>query len=288
MSFLSFSLVSYFLNIRSFHPFFLYSLSLSHVSLRVTLSPLFLPLSPLTRPSTARPPLPQTLLPPPRPRCLYLSLASFHSLPDIPISCRLPSKRKASEELDGPNDSVSSSSKDFEAGRVTCEACGDSVSYRDERTGAFTTKHWDAHKLGWSVHLPPHIPRLPRFFPLSPAASSTSPAPEPPKSQARPSGPSTEPKSRPNANVSGPPSKRRRAKRSEEERIQYLRSDPYVAQFDAYRVLCASCDKWIRLRPNSTFCSIPWDAHRKSCLARKGCVIRPTLPIFVSYILRVP
>ncbi|KAF9261811.1 hypothetical protein L218DRAFT_1078395 [Marasmius fiardii PR-910] len=66
-----------------------------------------------------------------------------------------------------------------------------------------------------------------------------------------------------------PPPKRRRAKRTEEERINYLRSDPYVAQFEAYRVLCASCDKWIRLRPNSTYCSIPWDAHRKSCLAKK-------------------
>ncbi|KAG7086224.1 hypothetical protein E1B28_002189 [Marasmius oreades] len=66
-----------------------------------------------------------------------------------------------------------------------------------------------------------------------------------------------------------PPPKRRRAKRTEEERIHYLKSDPYVAQFEAYRVLCASCDKWIRLRPNSTYCSIPWDAHRKSCLAKK-------------------
>jgi hypothetical protein len=64
--------------------------------------------------------------------------------------------------------------------------------------------------------------------------------------------------------------KRRRAKRTEEERIQYLREDPYVEQFEAYRVLCASCDKWIRLRPNSTYCSIPWDAHRKSCLAKKA------------------
>lgn len=69
--------------------------------------------------------------------------------------------------------------------------------------------------------------------------------------------------------LANPPPKRRRAKRSEEERIDYLRADPYVAQFEAYRVLCASCDKWIRLRPNSTYCSIPWDAHRKSCLSKK-------------------
>ena len=69
---------------------------------------------------------------------------------------------------------------------------------------------------------------------------------------------------------SQPPNKRRRPKRNEEERIAYLRNDPYVAQFEAYRVLCACCDKWIRLRPNSTYCSIPWDAHRKSCLAKKA------------------
>lgn len=69
--------------------------------------------------------------------------------------------------------------------------------------------------------------------------------------------------------LANPPAKRRRAKRTEEERIDYLRADPYVAQFEPYRVLCASCDKWIRLRPNSTYCSIPWDAHRKSCLSKK-------------------
>jgi hypothetical protein len=71
--------------------------------------------------------------------------------------------------------------------------------------------------------------------------------------------------------LANPPTKRRRAKRTEEERIDYLQSDPYVAQFEAFRVLCGSCDKWIRLRPNSTYCSIPWDAHRKSCLSKKMC-----------------
>lgn len=73
--------------------------------------------------------------------------------------------------------------------------------------------------------------------------------------------------------LSHPQTKRRRAKRTEEERIEYLRADNYVAQFEAYRVLCASCDKWIRLRPNSTYCSIPWDAHRKSCLAKKMYIV---------------
>ncbi|KAI9440998.1 hypothetical protein H4582DRAFT_1513862 [Lactarius indigo] len=173
---------------------------------------------------------------------------SASSRPPSP-SPMLPMKRKASQSPDTSQDldSVPSSSKDFESGRVTCEDCGESVSYRDERSGAFTTKHWDTHKLG------------------CPAQSSAPPAPEPAQVRPNPPGPSAEPIS-----AGGPPSKRRRAKRSEEERIQYLRSDPYVAQFEPYRVRCASCDKWIRLRPNSTYCSIPWDAHRKSCLARKG------------------
>jgi hypothetical protein len=82
-----------------------------------------------------------------------------------------------------------------------------------------------------------------------------------------------------------PVAKRRRAKRTEDERIEYLRSDPYVAKFEAYRVLCASCDKWIRLRPNSTYCSIPWDAHRKSCLAKKMYVYAVvSFRIFYLYI----
>ncbi|GBE86704.1 hypothetical protein BKA93DRAFT_759875 [Sparassis latifolia] len=127
---------------------------------------------------------------------------------------------------------------EYETGRVICEACGEGISFRDEITGGFTVKHWDEHRLQC-----PNISQQ--------VQDATAPSPET------------------QVDASQPPAKRRRAKRSEEERIDYLRSDPYVAQFEAYRVLCASCDKWIRLRPNSTYCSIPWDAHRKSCLAKK-------------------
>ncbi|KAJ7587865.1 hypothetical protein C8J56DRAFT_1082229, partial [Mycena floridula] len=125
---------------------------------------------------------------------------------------------------------------EYEAGRVICETCGRGVSFRDELAGAFSVKHWDAHRLTCSAIGQP----LTVIF--------------------------TEDVHSPHVHS---PAKRRRAKRTEEERIEYLRGDPYVAEFEPYKVLCVSCDKWIRLRPNSTYCSIPWDAHRKSCLAKK-------------------
>ncbi|KAJ6611107.1 hypothetical protein B0H10DRAFT_2165898 [Mycena sp. CBHHK59/15] len=148
---------------------------------------------------------------------------------------------------------------EYEAGRVICAACGGGVSFRDDAGGGgFTLRHWDAHRLTCSA---PSPPRTPHPHPSS-ASHPCSYPPPPPPAYTHAYAPAPAPE---------PPLKRRRAKRTEEERIEYLRGDPHVAQFEPYRVLCGSCDKWIRLRPNSTYCSIPWDAHRKSCLAKKTC-----------------
>ncbi|KAF7321878.1 hypothetical protein MKEN_00709800 [Mycena kentingensis (nom. inval.)] len=63
---------------------------------------------------------------------------------------------------------------------------------------------------------------------------------------------------------------RPRIKRNEQQRVAYLQADRLVAELEPYRVLCALCDNWIRLRSNSTYCSAPWDIHRKNCLAKSA------------------
>ncbi|KAG5351096.1 hypothetical protein C0989_008004 [Termitomyces sp. Mn162] len=154
---------------------------------------------------------------------------------------------------------------EYESGRVSCDTCGLSVSFRDEETGGFSLKQWQEHKESWWVALCVFVFSLLTMY--SGAASGTAVPPSPMLSTLSPS--------------AHPPAKRRRAKRTEEERKAYLGSDPYVERFEAYRVLCKSCDKWIRLRPNSTYCSIPWDAHRKSCLAKKMHVPPITTVIYL-------
>ncbi|KAF9073299.1 hypothetical protein BDP27DRAFT_1360483 [Rhodocollybia butyracea] len=154
---------------------------------------------------------------------------------------------------------------EYEAGYVVCPACHKEISFRDEPTGKFSIDLWNQHRESCTDLNPSNgnsSPRVrfaqdqPRHL-ISPTINVYSASrPDPTDIFSLVTHPH-------------PPTKRRRAKRTEEERIAYLRADPYVAQFEAYRVHCRSCEKWIRLRPNSTYCSIPWDAHRKSCLSKK-------------------
>lgn len=62
-----------------------------------------------------------------------------------------------SDSADSPHDqglvngaAVALSSKgEYQNGRVVCELCGEGISFRDEETGAFTVKQWDAHRMKW-------------------------------------------------------------------------------------------------------------------------------------------
>ncbi|KAH8111768.1 hypothetical protein DFH11DRAFT_576855 [Phellopilus nigrolimitatus] len=156
------------------------------------------------------------------------------------------------------------SADDYENGLAVCGTCGEGVPFRDPRSGGFTLRLWDLHREQCrSQHAPAQAQ----------AQAAAAPGGEPlvfaPEATAASMVSAHAHAHHAHANAAGP-LKKRRAKRTEDERIEYLRTDPHVAQFEAYRVLCGSCAKWIRLRPNSTYCSIPWDAHRKSCLSKKA------------------
>ncbi|KAH9851970.1 hypothetical protein C2E23DRAFT_860280 [Lenzites betulinus] len=139
---------------------------------------------------------------------------------------------------------------EYGAGRIVCETCGEAIPIRDEATGGFTVKLWETHRSTCQSGVQ-HAPEIAQDAPAAAHDASSAQG----------------------------PAKRRRAKRTEDERIAYLSSDPYVAKFEPYRVLCKSCAKWIRLRPNSTYCSIPWDAHRKSCLAKRVAKNARPIPV---------
>ena len=78
---------------------------------------------------------------------------------------------------------------EYETGRVICEVCGEGVSFRDEASGGFTLKHWDAHRQQWYVisispiaHIISTRPPVP-----TPHRPSQSPSSIPQRAQPRPS-----------------------------------------------------------------------------------------------------
>ncbi|KAF8652508.1 hypothetical protein AX16_004364 [Volvariella volvacea WC 439] len=193
--------------------------------------------------------------PSPRPRSRTASPASSpHLKRKQEHTEQVPEQPSRSPSPANPAAGSSNQQGEYESGKVVCQSCNASISFRDETTGKFNIKLWETHRQTCSASRP-----VTNSNNTAPGSMTTANASDPviytPESTAQA--------------LANPPAKRRRAKRTEEERIAYLRADPYVADFEPYRVLCASCDKWIRLRPNSTYCSIPWDAHRKSCLAKK-------------------
>lgn len=61
-------------------------------------------------------------------------------------------KRKSSHISDASESPVLPSKiakGEYETGRVVCEVCSEGISFRDEASGGFTLKHWDAHRLEW-------------------------------------------------------------------------------------------------------------------------------------------
>ncbi|KAJ3492893.1 hypothetical protein NMY22_g20284 [Coprinellus aureogranulatus] len=130
-------------------------------------------------------------------------------------------------------------------GSIICPGCNGTVFIRDEVTGAFTVDMWEKHKMVCFGMRHPTSLHHPSLRSMPPAASN--PLTHPGRNNQNPfvyntpenlhsSSSSGHPHAHGHAGQGNePPPKRRRAKRTEDERIEYLRNDPYVAQFEAYR-----------------------------------------------------
>jgi hypothetical protein len=83
------------------------------------------------------------------------------NLPRNPLKRKTPSEGFEPEHQSSPspcpsnNTEVKSPPKEeYQTGRVICEICGTGVSFRDERTGGFTLKQWNEHRLTWYLLRP--------------------------------------------------------------------------------------------------------------------------------------
>lgn len=68
-----------------------------------------------------------------------------------------PGTFKVVEAPKPPSESAQPDKDEYETGRVLCEACGEGISFRDDATGIFTVKHWDAHRIQWYVDVWPPL-----------------------------------------------------------------------------------------------------------------------------------
>lgn len=68
------------------------------------------------------------------------------------------------------------------------------------------------------------------------------------------------------ANPEGPsPSPSRSIRRTQAQRRAFLRDDPQAQEVESRRVLCRSCQKWIKLSGGSQYSLCNWHAHKERC-----------------------
>ena len=189
---------------------------------------------------------------------LFFSTLKRKDRPDEPLSSTNPL----------PNTTTTTpQEEEYEAGRVICQVCGTGIAFRDEATNEFTMKHWDAHRLAWywpfissslSSLLIPFI-KAHHHLPLDPRLER--PSFTPLKAPQR-----LWPILLQNEGVLNAPKKSASTTSNPTLTSQNLR---IAASFV--------------LRQMDT-CSIPWDAHRKSCLVKKMWVIHPFfVALFISF-----
>jgi hypothetical protein len=68
-----------------------------------------------------------------------------------------------------------------------------------------------------------------------------------------------------------------RIRRTEPERMQYLKDQPECSDVEAHRAFCARCSSWVNLGKSRTYTVRPWEAHRVKC-DRKPAVEKDDKP----------
>lgn len=59
------------------------------------------------------------------------------------------------------------------------------------------------------------------------------------------------------------------SRRTEEERIEFIRSYRECREVEAHRAFCVPCDAWIPLNPSRRYSMQPWIVHIKACRSGK-------------------
>jgi hypothetical protein len=85
---------------------------------------------------------------------------------DAHATSTVPQKRKAQHEdasepapscvveVDGEEDDElpDGEGDEYVSGKITCDACGEAVAFRDPDSGRLQIEKWDAHRREWCVH----------------------------------------------------------------------------------------------------------------------------------------
>jgi len=54
-------------------------------------------------------------------------------------------------------------------------------------------------------------------------------------------------------------------RKTEEERLQFFKSQPDCRQVEPHRAFCTGCDQWVPLNPARAYVMRPWLVHRREC-----------------------
>jgi len=54
-------------------------------------------------------------------------------------------------------------------------------------------------------------------------------------------------------------------RKTEEERLQFFKSQPDCRQVEPHRAFCSGCDQWVPLNPTRAYVMRPWLVHRREC-----------------------